>query len=47
MPGTYSISLSDAAWMDVVEQDHILKAAAFKAVKASARSFVLSFEVLR
>jgi hypothetical protein len=33
MPGTYSISLSDAAWVDVVEQDHILKAKAHTGVQ--------------
>jgi len=33
MPGTYSISLSDAAWVDVVEQDHILKAKAHSGVQ--------------
>jgi len=33
MPGTYSISLSDAAWVDVVEQDHFLKAKAHSGVQ--------------
>jgi hypothetical protein len=33
MPGTYSISLSDAAWVDVVEQVHILKAKAHSGVQ--------------
>jgi len=46
-PGTYSISLSDAAWVDVVEQDQFLKAKAHSGVQGcQGIRKVLQFELL-
>ena len=45
-PGTYSISLSDAAWVDVVEHDQFLKAKAHSGVQGcQGIRKVLQFEL--
>ena len=44
--GTYSISVSDAAWLDVVEDDHFLKAKADSGVQGcQGIRKVLQFEL--
>jgi hypothetical protein len=45
-PGPYSISLSDAAWVDLVEHDHFLKAKAHSGVQGcEGIRKVLQFEL--
>jgi hypothetical protein len=45
-PGAYSISLSDVAWVDVVEHDHFLKAKAHSGVQGcEGIRKVLQFEL--